>query len=256
LAVFAAVGLLHPASECEASIVGIDARSSGEDSTISSSPSFSSFRSTIESLGHTLIPLSTFDSADLAGLDALILRQNASFVVNPHLSDSEMQSIVSFTRSGGGLLAIAEAGNFTNGTVNEWNTLVEPFGIRFSTDLNVGGDGLSIQGFADHPVTRGVMSVTLDFYRPLDLVGSPAVDLTLVDGVADFLAVVDGTAGAGNLAFIGDTSLWADPGDDSGIQVADNHQLLRNLIQFVVVPEPHTAFLVAVGLALLCGVRR
>ena len=71
---FVSVIITHSASH--ASIIGLDARNGMYNSTIfATGDEYDSFRETITALGHTIVPVSSFETEDLVGLDSLMLKQ-------------------------------------------------------------------------------------------------------------------------------------------------------------------------------------
>lgn len=194
--------------------------------------------------GHTLVNLSSFTAAALAGVDALIVRQspNTAGIFN----SGEISSIHAFVNSGHGLMVLGDGGFDTNSTTGNLNILAAPFGVSFG-DLVAHGEGFTITGFILHPVTNGITSIGMDFYRPLTGISAPAQDLTLLSGDDNVLAAVNGINGAGNVVLLSDTGLWsdADSSSDRTIAFGDNRLLLENAIAFVVVPEP-SAWLLAI----------
>jgi len=245
-AIFATAGFIGVSS---ADVIGIDNRNGYDaDTLLGSGSDFSQFRAVIASMGHTIVMVT--DYTNLAGIDALIAQ-------NPHAPDQEysageMASINTFVASGHGMLALGEAGGDSSDHLPNMNQMVNSFGAAFTLpELN--GHGLIVDEFESHAVTQGVSQVGIDYYRKVAVSGN-TMDLT--GDTSDFLAALDGTAGAGNTVFLGDISLWKDPGTGSDYGITDfgNELLLRNIIGYTV-PAPSSLALLA-GTALITRRRR
>jgi hypothetical protein len=217
------------ASVASADIIGIDNVHGLNAATIlGSGGSFSTFRATITAGGHTLVPLSSFEAADLAGLEAAILmipyNQNAANFTASQMSaiqsfttrgvfssdvsvwqndgsgserpisfgDNQklLANIVSFiTSAGKGALFIGDDGSGFN--VANMNALVSPFGVSYS-GTPTDGAGRTVTGFVPHAVTAGINTVGVDFQLPLTI-NSPSTDLTTGTGQDNILAVFEST---------------------------------------------------------------
>jgi hypothetical protein len=241
-----------------ASIIGLDSRNGMYDSTIfATGDEYDSFRATITSLGHTIVPISSFEAEDLGGLDCLMLKQPYSVNSPAGFSDSEISAIHAFVDSGGGLVVHAEGGTGSGDYVDNLNSLVAPYGVVYA-DLATANSGVTIIGLEAHPVMEGVARIAVDYQRKLISITPPAIDLTIKSGEYDVLAVVNGIGGAGNVVMLSDTTLWIDPeaGTSYSIITGDNRLLLENIIMFTV-PEPTTILLLCMGsLALLMKRRK
>ena len=68
------ISFIIASSISHASIIGLDCRNGMDDSTIfATGDEYDSFRATITALGHTIMPISSFEAEDLVGLDSLIV---------------------------------------------------------------------------------------------------------------------------------------------------------------------------------------
>lgn len=252
------VSFITAPSISHASIIGLDSRDGMYKSTIfATGEQYDSFRATITSLGHTIVSVSSFDAADLAGLDCLMLKQPYSVNSPAGFSDSEISAIHDFVENGGGLVVHAEGGTGSEDLVDNLNSLVSPYGVAYA-GLATANSGVTITGLVAHPVTEGVASFGVDYHRKLISITSPAIDLTIKSGEYNALAVVNGITGAGNVVMLSDTTLWKDPDTDwdYSIMTGDNRLLLENIVQFTI-PEPATVWLLFLGsLALLRNRRR
>lgn len=226
-------------------LVGVDARNGYSPPSILATGCYSErFREVLVESDILIVPLKTFTAEDLWGLDAVILHQTYTQVLynpdNMPYSDIELSAIHDFVAGGGGMLAIADAGSGYAGF--NMNDLVEPYGVKFRFERR-SGDGCSIYGFVDHPITDGVIVVGLDFYRPMFSITDPAIDLTINDRDDDFLACTPSMMGSGNVVMISDANLWTDQedGSDRPIEFGDNERLLRNILDYIL-PEVTTAF--------------
>jgi hypothetical protein len=246
--------LLPPLLVCapaRAAVIGIDTRDgSSADFVQATGASFSTFRTTITSMGNAITPLSTFTPASLADLRAIIIRQS-SFVAG--YSPAEITAIQSFVHNGGGLLIQGEGTSDEN--VPNLNTLVSPWGVTYAA-TGTEGTGHTITGFLPHPVTAGLSSIGIDFQRREIAFASPALDLTTGTGADDALAALTGTGGAGNVVLLSDTTLFRNTGAGANRDIAfgSNQLLLQNIVTFIT-PEPATVPCSA-ALALLTFRRR
>ena len=221
--------------------IGIDAVHGFDASVnLATGSALSDFRATIISQGNTIVPLTSFDAANLAGLDGVILlipySQNAA-----NYTPSQMSALQAFAHravftsdesmwenngagsdrpitfgdnrqllinsvsfiSAKGILALGEDGDGFQ--VANFNALVAPFGITYSanpTDPN----GRTVTGFVAHPVTAGISTLGVDFQLPMT-VNSPAVDLTIGSGQDNILAAMPvpepATLALATLGFVG-----------------------------------------------------
>jgi hypothetical protein len=240
-----------------AAIIGIDSRD-GEDASaiLATGNDFDTFRDTITELGYTIIPISSFEAADLVGLDSLILKQPNSYYSPTGFSASEISAIHAFVNGGGGLVVHAEGGSGSETYFSNVNSLVSPYGVIYA-DSATEASGHTITDLVAHPVTEGVTMFGVDYQRQFISITSPAVDLTIGSGPDDALAVINGVGGAGNVVLLTDSSLWSDlgAGSDRPITFGDNQLLLKNIVQFTV-PEPATVTLLCLGSLALFKKRR
>lgn len=237
-------------------IVGIDSRN-GCEATLATGNEHETFRATITALGHTIVPISSFETADLVGLDALMLNQPYSQNNPAGYSDSEISAIHAFVNGGGGLVVHGEGGVGSNAYVSNMNSLVSPYGVIYA-DSATEGSGHTITGLVAHPVTNGVTIFGVDYQRREILITTPAIDLTIGSGPDDALAVVNGVGGAGNVVLLSDTTIWGDPeapGANRSITFGDNQLLLENIVKFTI-PEPATVLLLCLGSLALLRKRR
>lgn len=251
------VSVMTASSISHASIIGLDSRNGMYDSTIfATGDEYDSFRVTITSLGHTIVPVSSFETEDLVGLDCLMLKQPYSINNPTGFSDSEISAIHDFVDTGGGLVVHAEGGTGSDDFVDNLNGLVSPYGVTYA-DLATANSGVAITGLMAHPVTDGVTMIGVDYQRKLISITSPAIDLTIKSGEYNVLAVVNGIGSAGNVVMLSDTTLWKDPeaGSNYSIISGDNRLLLENIVQFTV-PEPATISLFCLGSLVLLRKRR
>ena len=235
-------------STSPAGIIGIDSRHGFNDSSkLATGEDFDAFRATITALGHTIVPKSLFNTADLAGLDMLILKQPFSQNSPADYSWGEIAAIHTFVNSGGGLMVHGDGGTGSDAYASNLNALVLPYGVVYASSATE-GSGYTISGFVSHPVTAGVLMIGIDYQRREVTITSPAIDLTIGSGADNALAVVNGSGRAGNVVLLSDTSMWSDPGagSDRPITFGDNQLLLENIIRFTI-PEPGTVLLFGLG---------
>jgi hypothetical protein len=251
------ISIIIAPSTSLAAIIGIDSRNGMYESTIfATGDEYDTFRATITALGHTIVPVSSFETEDLVGLDSLMLKQ--PYLVNSPagFSDSEISAIHAFVDGGGGLVVHAEGGTGSGDYVDNLNSLVSPYGVLFA-DLATANSGVTITGLVAHPVTDGITMIGVDYQRKLISITPPAIDLTIRSGEYNALAVVNGIGGAGNVVLLSDTTLWKDPeaGSNHSLITDDNRLLLENIVQFTI-PEPATVSLLCLGSLALLRKRR
>ena len=213
--------------------VGVDDRRVSPGATLVDGTHFDDFRAEVRAVGE-LVPVGSFTPAELAPLDAIVLQQDTGPL--DIFSPAQLSAIHDFVASGGGLILFAEGGTGSELTLANFNELAAPYGGQFSALLR-GENGQTLGGFRAHPLTRGVTTIGMDYYRPLSRVSPPAIDLTT--GTDDVLAVREGAGGAGNVVLFADSSAFTDAGTgaDRTIGFANNRQLLRNMLTYAV-PEP------------------
>ena len=236
-----------------AAIIGIDSRNGMDDSTIfATGDDYDTFRATIIALGHTIVPISSFETVDMVGLDSLMLKQPYS----QGYSDSEISAIHAFVNGGGGLVVHAEGGAGSDGYISNVNSLVSPYGVIYA-DSATENSGHTITDMVAHPVTDDVTMFGVDYQRWMISITLPAIDLTIGSGADDALAVVNGVGGAGNVVLLTDSSMWRDlgVGSDRSLKTGDNQLLLENIIRFTI-PEPATVSLLCLGSLVLLRKRR
>ena len=250
LASLTAAVVATPPATTSAAIIGIDDRSAGPKGPLWSDTPYAPFRDAVAASGHTLTPRQSFTQSDLEGLDTLILLQ--PMYKDQSFSSREMEDVQGFVARGGGLIVVGEGGWESDTTVDNFNALVSPYGVAYAAGA-LATQGATITGFNPHPLTQGVETIGLDFYRPLSRVAAPAVDLT--SGGINVLAVVSGVDGAGNVLFLSDLSSFAGPESNRPLSFEDNLRLLRNVLQVATVPEPG-AWWIGLGAAGLFALRR
>ncbi|MCA8961316.1 MAG: hypothetical protein KDC38_12415 [Planctomycetes bacterium] len=199
----------------------------GQPTSLFASSTFSVARDALLDAGHVLEQLTgssgALDTAALTGIDVYY-----SGAINVAYSANEIAALQAFVAAGGGVVLTYDGGFSSSSAVDSVNTFLDPFGIQASTSV-VSPTGIQIDTIVPHCSTTGVQSVGLDFVRLLSSITPPAIDLT--EGTAiDFLAVSD--SGTGWVFFIGDQSLWTNPGAGADFNVTDldNQQLLLNII--------------------------
>jgi hypothetical protein len=210
--------LLHGA------VIGLDAVHGWNGlANLSTGPSFASFRAEILAQGHTIVPVSIFNAASFAGVDAAFFLINYSQNARAYtaaemsairtfanqkgvfLSDSSLwdqtadsdcpitfgdnrrllDNILSFVSTGHAAVFLADHG--TGADVPNFNALAAPYGIAYATSPTDGG-GRVVSSFVAHPITTGLTSVGVDYHLPMT-VASPAIDLTVGAGGDNILAV-------------------------------------------------------------------
>lgn len=225
--------LLLAAASGEAAVVGLDARSLSAQTGWN--PAFdaryATFRSAFTGAGHTLTPLTSFKSVDLAPVELLVLFHPADTVYT--YSAEEIMAVQTHVASGRPLFVVGDGGWSTSSTVGSLNSILQPSGIALGTQV-LNGSGAVFTGFLPHPVTQGVTSIGLDYHRLLTITG-PATDLA--SGSSDIIAVSD-SGGGGRVAVIGDASCFTDAGfgADYDITSLDNRKFLDNAISWLIVP--------------------
>lgn len=216
-----------PASLCKGDLViGVDNRFPAPDSSFATSSRFDEFRAELSSGGNTIVPLSSFLSADLAGLDVLVVNQPYRGISAVTLSVQEIADIHNFVSGnfvafgdtsmfsdtgagsdrdisfGDNRQLLTNAVNFvgqragsamffgdgaTGANHDDLSALVAPYGLTYSTTLHNGRGVTLTPDFVSHPVTQGVTTIGMDLRRLLTA-ETPAIDLTVGSGTFDFLA--------------------------------------------------------------------
>ena len=251
------MGLLLAAGVClsaGANIIGIDARNGfNADRLLATGAHYDEFRAEIVGLGHTIVPMTSFEAGDLLGIDAIVLSiPDSTHPASSDFSASEIAAIHAFVNIGGGLWFVGEAGAPTDASVPNANDVLAPYGIVFdSGDRALNGFLAPANIFAgSHPIKTSIDDpMGLDFYRPIASVTPPATDVIKPAYAADrFISVADGSSGGGNVAVVGDKSMWLDvgEGDDCDLQfyyrggtiATDNVQLLHNIVDYITQTDP------------------
>jgi hypothetical protein len=191
------------------------------NATLATGIYFTTFRSVITGLGHTIVPLNSFGAASLTGLDAVILNtpysqnghsysaseiaavnafanQRAAFVSDSNtwstvgdrpitFGDNQrlLENAISYTSSGGAAIYLGDDGSGFNAL--NMNALVAAYGVSYST-TPTDGAGRTITGFVAHPVTAGLTQIGVDFQLPMTI-NSPSLHLTIGGGQDNVLAV-------------------------------------------------------------------
>ncbi len=225
------------AASARAGMIGLDARHGYTSGSFVLHGSFEAFRDTFSQEGHVIVPLESFLSSDLQGLDGLVLHQPYTQNIDLGFSGAEIESIHRFVESGGGVLIHGDGGAGSDLRTPNLNLLSEPYGIVYA-GMPSEANSHTIVEFHVHPITEGVSIVGFDYQRILQVIQSPAIDLTVLSGADDSIAVVDGTGGAGNVVFVSDGSGWTNEGSGSmtPITYGDNQLLLRNILRHISEP--------------------
>jgi hypothetical protein len=210
----------------QAAVIGIDNRHGQTPGVVLASGSqFSTFRSVITGMGHTIVPVNSFGAADLAGLDAVILNtpysgghtysaadiaavnsfanrravfvSDSTFWSNPNAGNDRpitfgdnqklLENAVAFTSSGRAAIFVGENG--TGFLPANMNALVAAYGVSYATTATDPA-GRTVSGLVSHPVTAGLTQIGVDFQLPMT-VTSPSIDLTIGGGHDNVLAVYD-----------------------------------------------------------------
>lgn len=232
----------------QADIIGLDSRNGPDDSALLGTGwRFADFRDTISDMGHSLVPLTTFNSSDIKDLDML-------FIVQPYydtgrFTDDEYNAIWGAVESGMGFVGMGEGGGHTSLELDSINRLVERYGVVYDVEPR-DDKGRIITDLRDSPITENVTAFGVDYQRILSQIIPPAQDLTMGADSDDSLVVIDGIDGAGNVVLLSDASLWrcAALGVDYPIDTLDNRQLLKNIINYNVPTPSALMILLPVGL--------
>jgi hypothetical protein len=206
----------------------LDARGGYDsDHNLATGAGFTQFRNEIASKGFQWAPITSFESANLQGADALVLLQ--PYATAQAYSVSELSALSEFA-SHKGLLLLADGG--TGSSSDYLNPLSSTFGVTFASSASE-ATGATITGFSPHPLTTGVGAIAVDYQRQLTI-SSPAYDLTLQGGSANFAAVT------GRAIFVSDSSIFMDPYQfsDASIASLDNRVFVQNALLMAAVPEP------------------
>ena len=248
-AVLAAVGSLG----ASAGVIGVDARNGFAANTImATGDSFETFRVVLANAGHTLVPLTSFETTDLQSLDGVIVTMPyppTSGDTSVFYSGSEIDSLHAFVRRGGGMLVNADAGGFSDQAVGNMNALAAPYGVTYAAGASADfGFTVPPSLFSvAHPITAGITRILAgDFHRRIEVLDPPAADVFTAAADADqrFMALVDGAPGDGNVVLLTDKAMWLDPleGDNADIEayrllgqntLNDNERFLENVLMYI-----------------------
>jgi hypothetical protein len=251
-------GLASPAL---AARIGFDARNAYDaNDNFATGANFDELRTLITGLGHTIVPVASFDAASLAAANIQALYLNQTFGQSGGgYSASEISAIQGFVGAGNGLVLNADGGAGLE--VASMNSLASAFGVSFNATPTE-PDGHEILSFVSHPVTAGLgplpgTGMCVSYQRTLT-VGPPAKDLTTLGPTVaadNALAAVGTTAGApGNVVITSDATAFedSDVSPKESLACDRNAVLARNIVNFVVpVPEPGTFAMFGLGLAVL-----
>lgn len=227
------------AIESKAGVIGLDGRNAYDsDGYFATGSDMRMFRAAIIRAGHTIVPVHNFHPADLAGLDAVIVKQP----YRSGFSSLELNSITDFVNRGAGLILFGDGGGGSSSKLI--NPLSSRFGITYS-ELPSDKDGFEVSEFVPHPVTEGLCVVGGDFQRRIAGISGGAVDLTA--GSRGFLAV------NGRAVFLSDSSVFSDhgAGSDYPVSFGDNQVLLENMVNYAAIPEPMSVSLMLLTFPLL-----
>ena len=254
------------ATAADAARIGLDNRNYQElNDLLASGSDFDELRTLLTSLGHTIVPVSSFDSAALATANIAALYLSQSYTQSGGAyGGTEITDILAFVAGGGGLVLHADGGFGTE--TASMDSLAGAFGVSFA-GIATEDDGHEILSFNAHPVTAGLgplpgSGFCVDFQRILTI-APPAIDLTtfgpLLIPADNALAAVGTVAGApGNVVIVSDTTAFkdADVSIDAGLGECGNTVAAENIVNFVVpIPEPGTLALLSLGLAGLAARR-
>ncbi len=220
---------LHPSLSklAGAAVIGLDEIHHNDPSeSLATGSNFAQMRSIITAEGNTIVPLTSFNASDLAGLDAAFftIHFGAAGQSDGHpYSASEISAIQAFVGSKAVFLsdtslwgvstgADRDLGSGNNATllrnvlsfvgggggvfladaangfdVANFNDLVSPYGVTYASSPT-DGSGRTVSGFVPHPLTQGVTQLGVDFQLPMT-VTAPALDLTTGGGQDNVLAV-------------------------------------------------------------------
>lgn len=216
--------------------IGIDAvNGSNGDNILYDGSNFDEFRTKIDSMGHTLVPVYSFMYDELSEVDMLIVKQPYPDTNPNGFLPDMIDSIHKFVEiKAGGLLIMAEVGVYDDDLEANFNDLVNPYGVSLDSGPSE-NNGHTITDFLNHPVTEGITSIGVDGQRRITSFADPAVDLTTGSGADDFIAAIFGGMGHGNVVIISDTTIWKDTGltTDRDFGFDDNELLLENVINFI-----------------------
>jgi hypothetical protein len=228
-----------------AAVIGIDARSRGGNAdNLWTGEALDTFRSRISALGHTTVQVTSFRSAQLDGLDALILVN--PFRASERWSNAEIADIRSAVVHRMNLVIIGEiasnvgvGGDRTESDVvlDQLNALAGTYGVQYARFTD---NGRMVGGFIQHALTSGLNAccnpgITVHNYRKLIQMQPPSLNLTTGSEESDnVLAVVNTTPCGGGVAFLADLSTWwdADYLLNVGLGEQNNSRLLDNVINF------------------------
>ena len=188
--------------------------------------------------GYEFHVINQISTGELSSINALIIVQGSS---GQELTNSEIQLLHDFVFiEKKGMLAISLPGSSGNGTVENFNQLTSPFGF-VSSGIAYNANGKLVSNFIQHPVTKNISTIGLDFHRILSA-SSPAIDLTINDLDENVLVALDGGQNSGNVVGYGDTTTFKGYdgyyGLDTSLYESDNLTLLENIIDHISPTQP------------------
>lgn len=224
----AALVITSAGLSAHAALIGVDDRHGFDaDAIFATGADYDTFRQTILDAGHTIVPLTSFEAGDLAGLDGLIASvaydQNTSnytaseiaaiqaFTGNRavFISDKSLWSddadtpitfgdnktllvnAVDFIAGGGTIFNADDGGGFD---VGNFNALTSPWGVTFAASPT-DPSGRAVGGILPSPITTNASTLGVDFQLPITSFGI-TTDLTGGGGQDNILAFIPAPAAA------------------------------------------------------------
>lgn len=231
LLAIAVIMIFTVGTKVNAAIIGVDARNAmSAHNILYDGFAFQSFRDIFTSEGHTLVPLNNFLADDFVGLDAAIITTRSG-----GWTTEESDAIENFVLGGGGLLFSSDGA----GSAEVVNIFSDRFGITYS-GARTDSSGLTVTGFNNHSITEGINTLGVDYQRAVSGFSGQALDLTIGGGTQNILGV------NGKAVFLSDMSMFSTYTSDRSLSFGDNAKLVGNIAEYITIPEPASASLLAV----------
>lgn len=235
-----------------AAVIALDGRVSPDSGiTLATGTLLVEMRQRLLDMGHTLVTVTSYDAASLAGVDVLLTREAAQAfqAFTPQMA----ADIAAFNEAGGAVGFFGDGGYSSNSLISSNNLVANVLGANLSGSA-FAGSGIVVTGFEDHPVTQGVTEWGLDFVRTVFAMPG-SIDLTEDPASINFAVARDGDGTRGNTFVMGDAS-WMNFNSTTDYEIddLDNAQAFENIINYLTVPAPSSAAIAAI--ATLAATRR
>jgi hypothetical protein len=145
-----------------------------------------------------------FNKDNLGNARVLVLTINAKEAY----SKTEVESIISFVRGGGGVLALCDAKNFDHSRIN---SVLEPFGMVCGKGVEIQQVGLTKVTISSDSIFNGISEISFKWVGQVkirDKTGAHVVESSIDDKPIDIISVAE--IEKGRVVAIGDMNIFAD----------------------------------------------